>query len=684
MNIFTLMGTILVDSEKAEESISRTGEKSEGLAKSLGDGLKKAAGVAAGALAAIGAAAVAMAAKAVTASDDVQKAMNSLQAKTGATAEEMDGLRDSMLSLYSQNFGESFEDIANSMGTIQQATGLTGAALENATKNAFILKDTFDMEVNESIRAVDMMMGQFGITSEEAFNLIAQGTQKGLNKNENLLDSINEYSVHFKQMGLDAEDMFNMFSNGAEAGVFDIDKLGDAVKEFGIRVKDESDSTTKAFADLGLDSNKLTKAFAAGGDTAKKAFDEVNQALYECDDKVLQNQAGVALYGTMWEDMGADTVIALSNLNGEFDKTKATMDEINEIKYDSFSEAIAGIGRQLEVGLLIPLGDSILPLLNDFTNFINEHMPEIQSVMQTVMDVIGDAIQSLETPINFIVECISFLADAITSWVNDNSEKIEEVKGTFEGFKTKVDEVFNNVKTLLDAFVGAFTRIWEKYGDDILSFISDTWDGIVNTIDGVFTLINDLLAVFTALFNGDWEALWAGLKKFAEDAWNEVTEWFELAIDIFNQIVSGAETMFEDIGESIIDFILTGLTSAWDGIASWFSDKIEWIQEKLGIWRNAQSEMSTVNENGRGGGGRSFDGSHALGLASVPYDGYIAELHAGERVLTRAEAEAYNSKGKVSYKAETTDTSRLEALMEQLIKTTNNIPRQMQINANMG
>ena len=140
MNIFTLMGTILVDSEKAEESISRTGEKSDGLAKSLGDGLKKAAGVAAGALAAIGAAAVAMAAKAVTASDDVQKAMNSLQAKTGATAEEMDGLRDSMLNLYSQNFGESFEDIAKSMATIQQATGLTGAALENATKNAFILK----------------------------------------------------------------------------------------------------------------------------------------------------------------------------------------------------------------------------------------------------------------------------------------------------------------------------------------------------------------------------------------------------------------------------------------------------------------------------------------------------------------------------------------------------------------
>lgn len=38
-------------------------------------------------------------------------------------------------------------------------------------------------------------------------------------------------------------------------------------------------------------------------------------------------------------------------------------------------------------------------------------------------------------------------------------------------------------------------------------------------------------------------------------------------------------------------------------------------------------------------GGMLVDGSHRLGLARVPYDGYIAELHEGERVLTRREAQ---------------------------------------------
>ena len=35
--------------------------------------------------------------------------------------------------------------------------------------------------------------------------------------------------------------------------------------------------------------------------------------------------------------------------------------------------------------------------------------------------------------------------------------------------------------------------------------------------------------------------------------------------------------------------------------------------------------------------------THANGLASVPYDGYRAELHQGERVLTKNEASEYNS-----------------------------------------
>ena len=92
-----------------------------------------------------------------------------------------------------------------------------------------------------------------------------RGRRGGLDKNGDLLDSINEYSVHFKSLGLDVEDMFNSLQNGAAAGTFSVDKLGDTIKEFGIRAKDGSDSTKEAFKTLGLDVDATSAAFAAGG-----------------------------------------------------------------------------------------------------------------------------------------------------------------------------------------------------------------------------------------------------------------------------------------------------------------------------------------------------------------------------------------------------------------------------------
>ena len=40
-----------------------------------------------------------------------------------------------------------------------------------------------------------------------------------------------------------------------------------------------------------------------------------------------------------------------------------------------------------------------------------------------------------------------------------------------------------------------------------------------------------------------------------------------------------------------------------------------------------------------------INGSHRTGLERVPFDGYIAELHAGEQVLTAEEAADYSEKG---------------------------------------
>ena len=268
----------------------------------FGDVGKKAAKWGAGIAAAAVTAAVAIGGMAVNTTQELNKATDSFVASTGVATEKTEQYEQVLGNIYKNNYGEDFQDIADSMAQVKTQLGeINDTELQNVTEDALALRDTFGFEVNESVRAAKMLMDQFGISSSEAYNLIAQGAQQGLDKNGDLLDSINEYSVHFKQNGLDAEEMFNVFKAGADSGAFSIDKIGDAIKEMGIRMKDGS--ADEALKSMNLNARELEAAFAEGGDKGTKAFLQIADGLANIKDPLEQNKVGVALFGTMWEDL---------------------------------------------------------------------------------------------------------------------------------------------------------------------------------------------------------------------------------------------------------------------------------------------------------------------------------------------------------------------------------------------
>ena len=319
-------------------------------------------------------------------------ALNALQTKTGATAEQMEDYRQIMNNLYSNNYGDNRGDVANSIAEVKQQLGdISAEQLEKVTETALLLRDTFDFDVNESIRSAKMLMQQFEISAEEAYTLIAQGAQSGLNKNGDLMDVINEYSVHYKQMGYSAEEFFNSLSNGTEAGTFSVDKLGDAMKEFGIRSKDTATTTTEGFELIGLNADAMRNKFSEGGETAKKATQETIDALFALDDKVIQNQAGVDLFGTMWEDLGAEGIAALSNVTGEADKTATTLKDIADIKYNDLGSQVEQLRRTIVTEMLEPIGEKALPKVKSGVDWIIDNLPEIKDEAKKLIPLITTA-----------------------------------------------------------------------------------------------------------------------------------------------------------------------------------------------------------------------------------------------------------------------------------------------------
>lgn len=346
--------------------------------------------------------------------NDFDKAFNTLITKTGATEDELESLNLAMEKVYVNNFGESIEDVANSMAIVKTNTKLTGDELELATERAILLRDTFEFEINESTRSAKMLMDQFGLSAEQSYNLIAQGAQKGLDKNGDLLDTINEYAVHFKQLGFDAEDMFNMLVNGAESGTFSVDKLGDSVKEFGIRVKDGT--AENAFKKLGFDVDETTQKFGKGGDTAKEALTKVTTALFNMDEPIQQNILGVEMFGTMWEDLGVDGVKSLMNLQGEISTTSTALEDINNTKYDDIGSALNGLGRELQVSVIKPIGEDLQPLVEDSIEYVKKNSPEIKKILLNLFDGTKDFVKFVVKNGDEVISTISGIGAGFVTW----------------------------------------------------------------------------------------------------------------------------------------------------------------------------------------------------------------------------------------------------------------------------
>ena len=387
---------------RIHEAMERARKGEEKLNQSMAQGRKEAGGLRetwekiSGTL---GMAGIAVGAKEIlSGANDKRAAGNTLQTQTGMQGDTLEAAKQSMENLYIDNMGESLDDVARSMSTVYQITGRTGTGLEQMTRAGILLRDTFGYEVTESMRTAEMMEKQFGVSGAQAFDLIVQGAQAGLDKNGDLLDTINEYSVQFKKLGFDSTDMFNMLINGAQSGTFSVDKLGDTIKEFSIRSIDGSKTTQEGFKAIGLDANKMAIAFGQGGETAKQAFQQTIDAISRMDDPINRNIAGVNLFGTMWEDLGYEGVMALANLNGSVELTTQNLEDLNNVKYDDATSALASLGRTINMGLSGVVGSVVNVVtrhMNDFTAGLQGDASQIQGIfggIGLVAGIIGRAI----------------------------------------------------------------------------------------------------------------------------------------------------------------------------------------------------------------------------------------------------------------------------------------------------
>lgn len=126
-----------------------------------------------------------------------------------------------------------------------------------------------------------------------------------------------------------------------------------------------------------------------------------------------------------------------------------------------------------------------------------------------------------------------------------------------------------------------------------------------------------------------------GIFNSFDDIKNAVSELIKTAKEAFSE--KGDE--FAKIGSEILEYLEEGFLKGWEAFTTWITG--------TELWKTLFGDKNiNVNFNEGGDGNPGEDGSAFGGLRYVPFDNYMARLHQGEMVLTRAEADAYrNNRG---------------------------------------
>lgn len=662
----TLVVKLAGNADDYEKTLKDSDQKTDSWAKGLGG---KTANLVGGVLggAALGAAAAvgAIGAAAFDVSSQVNAAAGDMAASLGIPTEEAREFANVAKEVYGNNFADSVTDAAAAVATVAKNLSLAAddPALKTVTENAFRLRDAFGVDVTESVSAAQTLMENFGVTSDEAFTMLAGGYQRGLDRSGDFLDTIGEYSTQFAEGGATAGMFFSTISSGLQGGMLGTDKAADLFKEFRVRIQDGSDLTRDSLLAIGIDADAMAASLADGSMTAMQAFNQVTSGLQKTSDSTTQFQAGVGLLGTQFEDLGASAVFAIDPLTDMWiDNTEALTGL--DAQYNTFGDAATGVWRKVVVAVT-PLTDALLDMVNAAMPSVmaafDALMPIIESVVNIITllvtrdfrggifglaeddpsinalfvfrDNIAGLWETAKTAFAAIQGVVQTAIDYVSGLFTDKfGPAVEGGTGILEYFKSWIDDNLPRVQAIIEKVLSAIAAFWDEHGDAIMKVVANTFDTIFTVIDTVLKTVMDVITLALQLLTGDWEGAWGTVLGIVERVWETINTV------VGNQLGS-LQTLWDSFGGTLktgVETTLTSVKTTWGTFTTFLTSDNEtklatlqtgwdtwmgWLDTKTGgtlttvggYWDTFMLNASTVV----GGGMQIMSGDWETGLGTI-------------------------------------------------------------------
>ena len=551
---------------------------------------------------------------------ELDDAMAKFQAQTGASSNEMNKFKNIARDVWSNNFGEDVSDVADMMGRVkQQMQGISDVDLKNVTEDLLTLRDTFGMDENETLRGAQQLMKQFGITSQEAFDLMATGAQNGLNKSDELGDNISEYSGKFAQAGYSADEYFQLMQNGLDGGAYNLDKVNDAINEVTTRLVDGT--IEGALDSFDTKTQDVFKAWQEGRATQKDVVNAIVEDISKTTNEQEKLNKSATAFGTMGEDFNAGFIQSLTTVGNKYKDVQGAMEKVKDIANGGLKNALSGLGRTF-LNSFTPIGEAITPILSGIIGLITVAIQGIQQGFAKVGDVISNVLSKIDT--SGITKITSQVSEVLAPAFDKVKDAIDKMKIALEPIAkdilAKIIEAIQNIvnqaqkilsvvgppilaiiKMVISNIVGlipVITSILSIVGSvvsGIISFISMVISYVGSAISTILSIIMPIVQIIASIISN----IWSLIVTVATNIWGKISEvvsaiiqfasgLFQSISSIFESIWNVIKGVFDNIGnivQNVIDIIDSSFAGVKDTISNVFDDvwsKVKIVMDKVG------------------------------------------------------------------------------------------------------
>lgn len=340
--------------------------------------------------------------------------------------------------------------------------------------------------------------------------------------------------------------------------------------------------------------------------------------------------------------------------------------------FQNFFDTLSDLFGQIPELLSSAIDTIVLFFTETIPNAFNSAIEAVQGFVDNIIEFFTVTVP--EAFSTFVNETIPNAINSIVQWFEQLpymiGYAIGELIGYFYLFASNLwtwitTELPLIIEGIIQWFAQLPSRIWEWLTGVVTNVINWGVEMYNNAVLAASNFVNGAIAWISQLPNRIWVWLTSTVSNVISWGANMVSQARSVATNFVNSFisfitslpskvwgiiqqipskVSAIGSQLYNAGRNIFQSLWNGIKSIGGSILGWVSDFAGKIGSFVsGIIDGFKSIVSGAND--AKSAAKSVDGKHANGLDYVPYNGYVAELHEGERVLTKQQNREYNEGG---------------------------------------